>query len=79
MFDAQQRVTGRQYTITFAWLAIAAIFIPAVVFLARPGYIGLSLAGIGIIACAALAWISWKRSSRLTIPSIAASPGASNE
>lgn len=77
MFDAQMRVTGRQYTTTFAWLAIGAIFIPAVVFLGRPGYMGMSLAAVGVITCTALAWISWKKSSRLTIPSIATSRGGS--
>lgn len=79
MFDAQMKFTGRRYTTTFAWLAIAGIFIPGMTFVARPGYVGLSLAGIGSITCAALAWISWKRSSRLTIPSIAEPQEGSNE
>ena len=73
MFDAQMKFTGRQYTITFAWLAVGAIFIPAMMFVVRPGYSVLVLAGIASITCVALAWISWKRSSRLTIPSIATS------
>lgn len=79
MFDAQMKFTGREYTTTFAWLAMAGIFIPAVALVVRPGYLGLSLAGVGILACVALAWISWKKSSRLTIPSIAKSPGGSSE
>ena len=79
MFDAQMKFTGREYTTTFAWLAMAGIFIPAVTLVVRPGYLGLSLAGIGILACVALAWLSWKKSSRLTIPSIAKSEGGSNE
>ena len=77
MFDTQMKSTGRQYTITFAWLAMAGIFIPAVALVVRPGYVGLSLAGIGVLACVALAWISWKKSSRLTIPSISTPVGGS--
>ena len=79
MFDAQMKFTGREYTTTFAWLAMAGIFIPAVTLVVRPGSAGLSIAGIGMLACVALAWISWKKSSRLTIPSIAKSESGSNE
>jgi hypothetical protein len=79
VFDAQMKFTGRQYTPTFAWLAMGAIFIPAVTIVVSPGYLGLSLAGIGIIACIALAWVTWKKSSRLAIPSIAKSQSGSNE
>ncbi len=78
MFDAQMKSTGREYTTTFTWLAMAGIFIPAGTFFVRPGHLGLLLAGIGVIACVGLAWISWK-SSRLTIPSIAKSQGGSDE
>lgn len=78
MFDAQMKFTGREYTTTFAWLAMAGIFIPAVALVMRPGYLGLSLAGIAIVICVALAWITWKKSSRLTIPSIS-KPDGSNE
>jgi len=78
VFDAQMKFTGREYTTTFAWLAMAGIFIPAVTIVVSPGRLGVTLAGIGIIACVALAWIIWKKSSRLTIPSIAKSEGGSN-
>ena len=71
MFKAQMKTARREYTTTFAWLAMACVFIPAVTFVVRPGYLGLTLAGISGIACAVMAWISWNRSSRLTIPSIA--------
>ena len=71
------KFTGREYTTTFAWLAMAGVFIPAVALVVRPGYLGLSFAGIAILACVALAWITWKKSSRLTIPSIAKSRGGS--
>ena len=79
MFDAQMKSTGRQYTTTFAWLAIAGIFIPAMTFVARPGYIGLSLAALASITCAVLAWTGWKKSSQLAIPSISELQAGSNE
>jgi hypothetical protein len=51
---------------------MAFIFCPAVLVASRPvGYVSLSLA-IGCSAlCVILARVNWKRSSRLTIPSIA--------
>jgi len=70
MFDSVQKTTGREYTTTVAWLAIAVIFIPATFLAVRPGYVSLSLALICSAICLTMAWISWKK-SRLTIPSIA--------
>jgi hypothetical protein len=79
VFDPQMKFTGRQYTITIAWLAIAAIFIPVMAFTVRPGYLAVLLAFLGSMVCVMLAWISWKRSSRLTIPSIATSQDGRSE
>jgi hypothetical protein len=73
--DPQMKFTGREYTVSIAWLAIAVIFIPATTLAMRPGYLALSVALIGSIACLVMAWVSWKRTSRLTIPSISTSPG----
>jgi apolipoprotein N-acyltransferase len=71
MSDPQQQFTGREYTITIAWLAVAIVFIPATVFAVRPGYLALSLALVCSVLCVVMAWVTWKRTSRLTIPSIA--------
>ena len=71
MFDSGQKSTGTRYTTTVALLIMAFIFCPAVLIASSPvGYVPLSL----VIACGALcvmlAWVNWKKSSRLTIPSI---------
>ena len=70
MFDSVQKTTGREYTRTIAWLAIALIFIPAAFLAVRPGYVSLSLAFLCSATCVTMAWISWRK-SRLTISSIA--------
>jgi hypothetical protein len=74
--DPQLKFTGREYTITIAWLAVALVFIPATVFALRPGYLADSLAFVSSMMFVIMAWVSWKRSSRLTIPSISSSGGA---
>lgn len=71
MFESHQKATGTGYTTTVALLAVAFIFSPAVLFVSRPiGYGSACLA----IACSALcvAWarVNWKKSSRLSMPSI---------
>ena len=72
MFDPPLKSTGREYTTTIALLAVAFIFIPAVVVAERLfGYLSLSLALAGSALCVTLAWVHWKRSSQLTMPSIA--------
>ena len=71
MFESQKS-TGTGYTRTVALLAVAFIFVPAVLFMSRPfGYGFASLAGIVSALCAVWAWVNWKKASRLTIPSIA--------
>lgn len=79
MPDPQQKFTGREYTITVAWLVVAILFIPATVFAVRPGYIALSVALVCSILCVSMAWVIWKRSSRLTIPSIASQRGGPHD
>jgi hypothetical protein len=72
MFDPSQKSTGTGYTMPVAWLAVAFVFVPAVLAASHPfGYASLSLAIVCSALCVALAWISWKRSSQLSIPSIA--------
>lgn len=76
MLDAQQKSTGTGYTATAALLAVAFIFVPALLIVSRPfGYFALSLA-IGCSAlCATLAWILWRKTSRRSILSIAIQKG----
>jgi hypothetical protein len=72
MFDTQQKSTGTGYTTAVAFLVVAFIFIPAaLMFYGHYGYVSVSLAGVGTALCFGLAWMNWKRSSQLTIPSIA--------
>ncbi len=72
MFDPTLKSTGRQYTTTVALLAVAFIFIPAVLVAEHPfGYLFLSLARASSALCVTLALVHWQRSSQLTIPSIA--------
>lgn len=72
MFNSYQKSTGTAYTTTVALLIIAFIFCPAVLVASRPvGYVSLSLAIACSALCVILARVNWKRSSRLTIPSIA--------
>ena len=72
MFDSNQKSTGTGYTTTVALLAVAFIFGPAVLFLSRPfGYVLASSVFACSAFCVAWAWVNWKRSSQLSIPSIA--------
>ncbi|HXP84983.1 MAG TPA: hypothetical protein VN841_09695 [Bryobacteraceae bacterium] len=71
MFESQQKSTGTQYVITVALLAVAFIFVPAVLIVSRPfGYFGISLAIACSTLCAALAWFNWKNNTQVTIPSL---------
>jgi len=70
MFDTYQKSTGREYTATVAWLAIAVIFIPAAVLAVHPRFLSLLLALVGSLGCVIMSWVSWTRSSNLTIPSL---------
>lgn len=72
MFDAHQKSTGTQYTMTIALLLVAFVFSPAVLFVLTPiGYVSVSLAIACSVLCVGMAWSNWKN-SKLTIPSIAA-------
>jgi hypothetical protein len=72
MFDSDQKSTGTGYTTTVALFIMGFIFCPAVLIVSRPvGYVSLSLAIACSALCLTLAWVNWKKSSRLTIPSIA--------
>jgi len=77
MFEAGKS-TGTPYTITIALLAVALIFVPAVLIVSRSyGYVSLSLGIAASLCSVALAGILWKKSSQLSIPSIAIPRGKS--
>ena len=79
MFDASKKSTGTGYTTTVAFLVVAFVFIPAVLVVSRPfGYLSVSLAIVCSTLCVALAWVTWRKTSQLSIPSIA-SQGAKTE
>lgn len=71
MSDPEQKFTGREYTVTVAWLVLAVLFIPSAVIALHPGYLALLLATASSAICLAGARLTWKKSSRLSIPSIA--------
>ena len=72
MFATQQKSTGTGYTTTVAFLVVAFVFSPAaLLFSGHFGYISVSLAIVCSVICVALAWFTWKKSSQLTMPSIA--------
>jgi peptidoglycan/LPS O-acetylase OafA/YrhL len=72
MLDSNPKSMGTRYTTTVGLLIMAFIICPAVLIASRPvGYIPLFLAIACGGLCVILAWVNWKRSSRLTIPSIA--------
>jgi len=78
MFDSSLKSTGHDYTVTVALLAIAFVFSPAVLLSSRPiGYWSLGFAVVCSASAAIWAWVHWKRSSRLSIPSIAVNTRAS--
>jgi hypothetical protein len=79
VFDPHLKSTGRDYTLTAAWLAIAAIFIPATLLALRPGNLISSLAFLWAAVYVTMAWVTWKRSSKLTIPSFAVQPTVRND
>ena len=71
MFDTQQKSTGTGYTTTIAFLVVAFIFSPAaLVFSGRFGYVSVSLAIVCSLICVASAWVTSKKSSQRSMPSI---------
>jgi hypothetical protein len=71
MLESYQKSTGTGYTTTITLLAVAFVFSPAVLFISRPiGYVSASLAVACSVLCAGWAWINWKKSSQLSMPSI---------
>ena len=76
MFDTQQKSTGTGYTTTVAFLVVAFIFIPAaLLFSGHFGYVSVSLAIACIALCLAMAWVTWRKLSQRSVPSIATQEG----
>jgi hypothetical protein len=74
MFQASEKSTGTGYTTTVAFLLVAFVFSPAVLIVSRPlGLVSVSLAIVCSVLCVLLAWVNWKRSSQISVPSIASS------
>ena len=72
MFATQQKSTGTGYTTTVAFLVVAFIFSPAaLMFSGHFGYIAVSLAITCSALCVVMAWVTWRKSSQLSMPSIA--------
>lgn len=71
MFESHQKFKGTQYTTTVALLLAAFLFGPAILIVSGPaGYLSIALMLAWSAVCAGLAWLSWTKHSRLTIPSI---------
>ena len=71
MFSTNQKSTGTGYTTTVAFLIVALVFVPAaLIFFDDYGLVAVGLAVAASILCLGMAWRTWKKSSRLTIPSI---------
>ncbi len=70
---ACQASAGTGYTATIAYLAVAFIFIPAVLVASRSlGYPAILLAIGCSAACTALAWANWRKSASVARLSITA-------
>jgi hypothetical protein len=77
VFDSFQQSAGREYTATVALLAVAFIFIPALVAISQPLIVFYIWAAIvGFTLCVALAVIRWKRSAKVSIPAVPTHSGA---
>ena len=73
MFDSHLKLTGTSYTPAVA-CAAAAILGPVLLLVLHPFGAGtIPVALTASVACLALSWVNWKRSSRLSIPSFAVS------
>ena len=71
MSNSHQKSTGTGYTAIVGFLIMGLVFIPAVLIMSRPsGYVAWALAIACSAVCVTLAWVNWKTSSQLSIPSI---------
>lgn len=71
MFDPSRFSTRTGFTPSVAFLVAAFILSPAVLSVSPLSYLTVPLAMACSALCAALAWVAWKKSSPLSVPSIA--------
>jgi hypothetical protein len=73
MFQASHEPAGDGNTLTAFLLAVACVFIPSALYFFRPlGALWIAIgAGAGAL-CLTVAWVNWRRSSRLRIVPAAA-------
>jgi len=72
MFDPAGKSTGTSYTATVTLLLVAFLVIPILLLASSPiGYGDMALASAAAIVFSVLAWLSWRGSSRMSIPTIA--------
>lgn len=71
MFDSNTIRSGTDYTKPVALLALGIFFVPGALIFSGPiGYLSGSIAASCSALCIGLAWVSWKASSPMLIPSI---------
>lgn len=71
MFDSHQKSTGRDYSLTAALLAFGIMLVPALLLANHSvSRMALILSSIGSLVCLCVAWLNWRRNSKLTIPTI---------
>lgn len=76
MFQASEKSTGMGYATPVAFLLLAFVFSPVVSIISRPlGLVSVSMAIVCSALCITMAWVNWKRSSQIFIPSIAVLDG----
>jgi hypothetical protein len=74
LFDSS--LAEHDYTTTVALLAMAFVFIPALVVVSQPLSALLAAAAVGVsVLCAVLAWFHWKRSAKISVPAIGTKDG----
>lgn len=71
MFDPAGESTGTSYTATVMCLMVAFIFIPVLLIASSPiSYWAMGAASAGSVMFACFGWWSWRRTSRVSIPTI---------
>jgi hypothetical protein len=64
VFDSSLHSAGREHTATVALLAVAFIFIPALVAVSQPLSYAPALSASAL--CVTVAWFHWKRSRKVS-------------
>jgi hypothetical protein len=75
VFDSSLHSAGREHTAAVALLAVAFIFIPALVAVSQPLSYATALSASAL--CVTLAWFQWKRARKVSTPTTATERKAS--